>query len=155
MNKGEEFELIVEKLYRKMGYKTERRKIVKGVSGAQHEIDVYAYKNFLIKKGIAVECKWRENLEIGKKELARFLLVLQDTKIKEGHMVTNSFYSEQTKLLARRYDIKLIDGYMLKKLLKKYSIDFELSSKNFDVLKIIEKIILPTLDFLSYGMIND
>ena len=151
MEKGERFEFIVGKLYSEMGYKVERRKIIKGVSGAKHEIDLYAYKNSFIKKQIAVECKWRENVEIGKKELANFFLVLQDTKIKEGHMVTNSFYSNQAKILGKKYGIKLIDGYMLKKLLKKYSIDFDLNSREFGILKILEKIIFPALDLLSYS----
>jgi restriction system protein len=151
MNKGEEFEEVIEKLYRRMGYKVERRKIIKGVSGAKHEIDLYAYKNSLVKKKIAVECKWRENLGIGKKEVAAYLLVLQDIGIKEGHIVTNSLYSKQAELLAKKYNIKLIDGNTLKKLLRKYSIDFGFPSKNSGLLKVIEKIIFPTLDFLTYG----
>lgn len=155
MKIGEKFELVIEKLYRKMGYDVERRKIVKGISGVYHEIDLYACKNSLIKKSVAVECKWRENLEVGKKELASFLLVLNDTKIKEGHMVTNSFYSNQAKILAKKYNLKLIDGFILKELLKKYSINFDFQTQNFNFLKIIEKIIFPTLDFLSYGILEE
>ncbi|MEM5834818.1 MAG: restriction endonuclease [Candidatus Aenigmatarchaeota archaeon] len=150
MDKGEKFEILIEKLYRKMGYKVERRKVLRGMSGAYHEIDLYAYKNFLSKK-IAIECKWRENLEVGKKELANFFLVLQDTKIKEGHMVTNSFYSKQAKVLAKSYGIKLIDGGMLKKLLKKYSLDAELPLQDFSFTKILESLIFPAIDFLNYN----
>ncbi|MEM7825861.1 MAG: restriction endonuclease [Candidatus Aenigmatarchaeota archaeon] len=150
MNIGESFELTVEKLYRKMGYEVERRKVVRGVSGAYHEIDLYAYKKSLIIKQVAIECKWRKNLEIGKKEIANFLIVLDDTKIKEGHIVTNSFYSKQAKILAKKYNLKLIDGSMLKKLLKNYSVNFEHETQNFNFLRIIEKIIFPTLEFLTY-----
>ncbi|MEM5793731.1 MAG: restriction endonuclease [Candidatus Aenigmatarchaeota archaeon] len=150
MEKGEKFEILVEKLYKKMGYKVERRKVLRGMSGAYHEVDLYAYKNFLSKK-IAIECKWRENLEVGKKDLANFYLVLQDTKIKEGHMVTNSFYSKQTKILAKSYGIKLIDGKALKDLLKKYSLDTELPSQDFSLTKILESLIFSTIDFLNYN----
>ncbi|OYT41670.1 MAG: hypothetical protein B6U78_02645 [Candidatus Aenigmarchaeota archaeon ex4484_224] len=105
--KGKLFEDLVEEIFKNQGYQTKRNLILEGKSGAKHEIDILAIKG---KKKIAIECKYRENEEkVGKSEFATFLLKLDDLEIKEGYLVTNSYFSDNVLLLAKKYKIKLID----------------------------------------------
>lgn len=128
MNKtgvGKQFERIVGKLYCEMGYDVELQKKMRGISGNEHTVDIYIHRKSFWrgeKDGI-VECKYRdERYSIGKSELADFLLLLDDVHVKEAHMVTNSFFAESALTIADKYNVKLIDGVRLRKLLDKHDL---------------------------------
>ncbi len=124
MEIAERFEGIVGELYSRMGYEVYLQKTVQGKSGAKHGIDVYATKrSFLNGKTVLVEAKYREGDKyIPKRELATFLMVLDDTRIHEGHMITNASFSPQTRTLSKQYNIKLIERDELKRLFRQYNI---------------------------------
>ncbi len=123
---GEEFELTVAKLYERLGHDVEVHKIIKGKSGAEHEVDIYTTKRSLLRqKATLVECKYRDSREyVGKPEIANFVMFMDDIGIKEGHIVTNSYFSEQASLLGRNYSIRMIDGDELLPMFRKYGIRF-------------------------------
>jgi transitional endoplasmic reticulum ATPase len=122
---GKQFEHLVGKLYSEMGYDVEVGKIIKGRSGADYETDVFFHRKSFWrgeKNGI-VECKYRDDKNcVGRSDLADFLLLLDDVKVDEAHLVTNSYFADSVLMIADRYNIKMVDGSGLKKLLDKYNL---------------------------------
>jgi len=125
MDKGREFERAVASLYQQMGFDVETNKVMEGSSGASHEIDLYCSNG---SKRIAVECKCKDKVE--KADIAIFILKLDDLKIKEGHVVVESSFSENAILTAKTYNIHLTDGKELTKLFRKYGVEYKFSSYN-------------------------
>ncbi len=123
MDKGKEFERVVASLYQQMGFEVETNKMMEGLSGASHEIDLYCSNG---SKRIAVECKCKDKVE--KADIAIFILKLDDLKIKEGHVVAESQFSENAILTAKTYNIYLVDGMELTKLFRKYGIEYRFST---------------------------
>ena len=120
---GHEFEEMVAKLFEIKGYKIERNKTMVGKSDVPHEIDIYGKL-----KGIrmAAECKYRSFEEkVGKNDVAIFLMKLDDLKIEEGYMVTNSYFDENAIKIGNYYKIKMVDGKTLKEEFRKYGIPYE------------------------------
>jgi restriction endonuclease Mrr len=141
VERGKEFERIVAQLYERMGFEVETNKLLRGRSGALHEIDVYAVKkcgggrgsggSFGILRGlrkreqeqrICVECKYKNDGDVSKAEVANFLLKMDDLKIKENYVVTNSCLSEQAMIVAKNYGVGAIDGSELTKLCQEYGV---------------------------------
>lgn len=116
-----EFEEMVAKLFELKGYKVEKNKILVGKSGVSHEIDVYSK----LKGGMAVECKYRSCEEkVGKNDVAVFLMKLDDLNIQEAYMVTNSQFDENATKIGRYYNIRMMDGNLLKEEFRKYGIKY-------------------------------
>jgi len=141
MNLSKQFELLVGELYKRKGYRVELNKILRGKSGARHEFDGYCTKG---KKVLAFEAKY-SYLPISLDDFSRFLMAVDDCKIEEAHMVTNSYFSENILSLALRYRIKLIDGNILRKELIKYNLD-SFIAKNDSPFSYFAKIFLDSLD---------
>jgi restriction endonuclease Mrr len=143
VDKGKEFERAVSSLYRQLGFEVEMNKLMEGSSGASHEIDVYCSNG---SKRIAVECKCKDKVE--KADIAIFILKLDDLKIKEGHIVSESSFSENAILTAKTYNIHLTDGKELTQLFKKHGIEYSFSSHSNDPLSYMIRTGLSVLDEL-------
>ncbi len=141
MSLSKQFEILVGELYKRKGYKVELNKVVKGKSGAKHEFDGYCTKG---KRVLAFEAKY-SYLPISLDDFSRFLTAVDDCGIKEAHMVTNSYFSENILSLAIRYNIKLIDGNSLRRELIKYNLDSFIAN-DFSSFSYIIKIFLDSLD---------
>jgi len=119
VHQGNYFESIIGRLYERQDFEVELHKQIEGISGVIHEFDVFVKKR---KREIAIEAKLKNNNEpVSKREFSNFNVKLDDTRIKEGHMVTNSYYSESVMGLARHYNVRLIDGNELMELFRKYN----------------------------------
>jgi hypothetical protein len=135
VERGKEFERIVAQLYERMGFAVETNKLLRGRSGAMHEIDVYAVKkcrgsagilNRFLKRGqeqrICVECKYKNDGDVSKAEVANFLLKTDDLGAKENYVVTNSSFSEQAMIVAKNYGVGAIDGSELGRMCQEYGV---------------------------------
>jgi CRISPR/Cas system CMR subunit Cmr6 (Cas7 group RAMP superfamily) len=136
LERGKEFERIVAQLYERMGFEVETNKLLRGRSGAIHEIDVYAVKKYKKNFGIlrnrsreiCVECKYKNDGDVTKAEIANFLLKTDDLRIKECYVVTNSCFSEYALIVAKNYGVGVIDGSELDGLCKEYGVKNNLCS---------------------------
>ncbi|MEM5790777.1 MAG: restriction endonuclease [Candidatus Aenigmatarchaeota archaeon] len=143
MNISKQFEVLIGELYKRKGYRVELNKIVQGKSGAKHEFDGYCTKK---RKTLVFEAKY-STLPVNLDDFSRFLTAVDDCKIKEAHMVTNSYYSENILSLAIRYNIKLIDGNRLKKELIEYNLDSFIIKNSFSNISFcFAKYLLDSLD---------
>jgi restriction endonuclease Mrr len=143
VDKGKNFEKTVASLYQQMGFEVETNKMMEGSSGASHEIDIYCSNG---SKRIAIECKCKDKVE--KADIAVFILKLDDLKIKEGHVVSESCFSENAILTAKTYNICLVDGKELTKLFKKYGIEYRFSTRSNDPLSYMIRSSVNLLDEL-------
>jgi hypothetical protein len=124
-----QFENLICELYRRKGYTVEPQKTLVGKSGAKHRLDGYCSKGKIFKKSLAIEAKYSANgWPVSMDDFSRFLTALEDCNIPEGHMITNSYFSENIVNLALSYNVKLVDGSQLKKELKKYDLSQAISS---------------------------
>jgi restriction endonuclease Mrr len=117
---GRRFEQLVGDLYSLRGYSVEKNVLVRGKSGALHEVDLYGErrKGRILGKGclerLAIECKYRGSFEtVGKSEVASFVFKVKDADMGSGAVVTNSTFSSNACMVASFNDIKLIDGESL------------------------------------------
>lgn len=120
-NTGYDFEEVVASLYMRKGFSVEKNKLMTGKSGVIYELDIYGEKDGLT---LAVECKYKSHQKVGLEEIALFLLKLDDLDIKEGHFLTNSSFTNNAELVAKKYNIKLVDGEELKGELRKHGIKY-------------------------------
>jgi transitional endoplasmic reticulum ATPase len=119
-----QFEVLIGELYSRKGYQVELQKTVVGRSGAEHKFDGYCLKGRFRKRPMAFEAKYSANgLPVRVDDFSRFLTALDDCRIPEGHIVTNTYFSDNILSLAITYDIKLIDGNQLRKELRKYGLE--------------------------------
>lgn len=150
MGLEKEFELLVAELYRRKGYKVELEKTLVGESGAYHRFDSYCTKGFLNKKILALEAKYSAiGLPVRLDDFCRFVTAVNDCEIREAHMVTNSYFSENILSLAIAYNIRLVDGETLRKELRKYRMDEIISTSGEILVKIgipIAKLVLDSID---------
>jgi len=100
---GEKLEEAVEMIFQARGFKTFRRRRLKGKSGTINEIDVLAKKG---DKVIAVECK---NLAtaIGQDHVRNFCFKLNELNIKKGYFASNSEFTSGARQLAQQRNITL------------------------------------------------
>jgi len=126
---GKKFEGIVGKLYEKMGFTVEINKLLKGRSGALHEIDVYAVKKGLRSREVCIECKYKNDGDVTKAEVANFLLKTDDLRIKDSCVITNSSFSSQAAKVIENYGMNSIDGSELSRLCREHNVKNKLCSK--------------------------
>lgn len=150
MKDGDLLENLTMQLYERMGFQTEQKVILQGRSGSIHEIDVIAKKKSWRKeKVIFTECKFRSNgYIVGKADLAKFLLALDDIGQKNASVITNSFYSDNAVKIADRYNLTLVNGDRLRKLCGDYKIPYNIAaSANTPV----EYLVKTVFDILEIG----
>ena len=124
MSYARQFEVLIGELYRRKGYQVELQKTIKGVSGAEHRFDGYCVKGKFRKKSLVFEAKYSMNgSPVRIDDFSRFLTAVDDCRIPEGHMITNTYFSDNLISLAVTYNIRLIDGKQLRKELTKYRLD--------------------------------
>lgn len=105
-----QFEKLVEAVYRKLGYKVQRR------GGAKPDGGI----DLLIQKGEetkAVQCKHWKAWNVGVKQVREFLGALTDAKIEKGIFITLNGYSEDAKRLAEKHGIEIINETGLSRML--------------------------------------
>jgi transitional endoplasmic reticulum ATPase len=81
-------------------------------------------------------------------DFSRFLTAVDDCRIPEAHMITNSYFSDNILSLAITYNIKLIDGEQLRKDLQKYGMDDVIIKNDLlnNVCIPVAKLILDSID---------
>ncbi len=111
----QDYERFVQNVYQmlsdaegKKSIKVERNVKLKGISGQEHQIDVYwKYKQAGIIHEIAVECKlYKQNVGVGK--IRDFQSVLTDVPGLRGVFATKSGYQSGAKRIAQTYNIGLL-----------------------------------------------
>ena len=115
-------EELVERLFRSMGYETQKNAIIEGKSGAKHEIDVLAiYKAPLHEDKVAIECKHHQN-PVNKDVIMKLKQIIDDTSINKGIIVSTSGFTSGAIKLSNQSGIKLMDRHELEKSLEKEGI---------------------------------
>lgn len=114
-NLGIKLEEVIETILKHRGFSTQRRLKLKGISGALHEIDVFAKQKNQV---IAVECKnYSRDSIIGIKEIRDFQSKLNDLHYNgDAIFVTYATFSLDAITYANKYNIKLWDGDTLSKI---------------------------------------
>lgn len=108
---GHDFEDLVERLIKKLGFITEERK-----KNADGGIDIRAINEKPILKGTyIIQCK-RYNNTISESIIRDLYGVVISERANKGILITNSKFSKQAKEFAKNLQIELIDGNELVKL---------------------------------------
>jgi len=149
MSSSKKFEILIGKLYERKGYKVELNKVLKGRSGALHEFDGYCTKKG---KELVFEAKYISR-PVSLDDFSRFLTAVDDCKIEEAHLITNSYFSENVLNLASTYKIKLFDGEKLKAELKKYGLEGFI--RRDTLFSLLAKIIVGYFDKKAFSKIFD
>jgi len=149
MKDGEILENLTAQLYKKMGFDVEQNIILKGKSGSIHQIDIIAKKGSFRKKKIFIECKYRgDSYYVGKADLSKFFLSLDELNQRNAVFVTNSEYTKNALLVAKTYNLDLIDGEGLKNACRKYGIKYNIPDGSNDP---VEYLVKTAFDFLGIG----
>lgn len=113
--KGVSFEKKVALLYQKLGYIDVEHNIIerKFFDRDKWQIDIRyidPYKKLII----YAECKYKENgRKVTRKEISNFIFVLRNglnVGMNQGEFITNTAYDEGAIRLARKYELKIING---------------------------------------------
>lgn len=111
---GHDFEDLVEKLIKQLGFITEERK-----RSADGGIDIKAINEQPILKGLyIIQCK-RCSSNISESIIRDLYGVVTSERANKGILITNSKFSKQAKNFAKNLPIELIDGNRLIELLEK------------------------------------
>jgi len=109
---GTRLEELVDEILRASGYTTERNKILRGASGARHEIDILARRSRTV---LIVECKnYAESRKVGKGDVEKFVQKLSDLGVNNGLFVTNTSFTKDAVRVAEANRVELWDGETLK-----------------------------------------
>ncbi|GBE18730.1 restriction endonuclease [archaeon BMS3Abin16] len=115
---GDNLERLVEELFRKKGYKTEKNVYLEGKSRTKHEIDVLAViKGPLHEDKILIECK-AHNQPIGKDAVMKLKHIVEDVGANVGIVISVSGFTSGAIQFANEVNIDLMDGHELEKELK-------------------------------------
>ena len=150
MDKGKEFENIVSELFERDGWRTETRKRIVGMSGAEHEIDVYGERGRLRERRMAAECKFKVGHNVSKGEVSQFLVKIEDigTDI-DAYFVTNSRFSSYAESIAGMYGIAILGNQELSSALKKYGLSHHLEFLETYRQSPFAKALIETIDALE------
>lgn len=112
---GHDFEDLVEKLIRKMGFITEERK-----RSSDGGVDIKAINEQPILKGVyIIQCK-RYEKPIGEPIIRDLFGVISSERANKGILITNAVFSKAAERFAENKQIELIDGYKLAELFEKH-----------------------------------
>lgn len=112
---GHQFEDLVERLIKKMGFVTEERKIT-----SDGGVDIKAVNEQPLFGGkYIIQCK-RHTGPIGEPTIRDLYGVVASERANKGILITNSHFTKTAKDFARAKPLELIDGEKLSTLLDKY-----------------------------------
>jgi len=115
--KGLELEKLVAELFRRKGYDVIHNIKLKGRSGVEHQIDVYAeYKCPLHLSRIIIECKAYDK-PINKEIVMKLIQIVNDLGVDKGILITTSYFTPDAVSTAEGYNIELWDSAKLNELL--------------------------------------
>ena len=126
-----QFELVVELVFRKVGYGVQRR----GGANPDGGIDLVIEKDG---EQTAVQCKHRKIWNVGVKTVREFLGALTDSGIKKGALIILGGFTGAAKQLANKHRIEIIDEKELARLLE--AVDARFDPEFLAILKSKEKI---------------
>lgn len=114
---GHEFEALIEKLVRKMGFITKERKLT-----ADGGIDILAISSMPMFEGkYVIQCK-RCSSPVGASILRDLYGVVHSENANKGILITTSSFTKAAIDFAKDKQLELIDGEKLKTLLSKYGL---------------------------------
>lgn len=112
---GHDFEDLVEKLIRKMGFVTEERK-----KSADGGVDLKVVnENPILKGSYIIQCK-RYLKPIGESVIRDLYGVVTSERANKGILITNSSFTRSSKMFASNKPIELIGGVQLQDLIEQY-----------------------------------
>lgn len=115
--KGLELEKLISQLFSSKGYDIVHNVKLKGRSGVEHQIDVYAeYKCPLHLSRIIIECKAYDK-PINKEMVMKLAQEVDDLGIDKGILITTSYFTPDAVTTAEGYNIELWDSTKLNELL--------------------------------------
>ena len=115
--KGAEFEELIAKLFSSRGYEVKRGVWMRGRSGVEHQIDIYAeFKAPLHTSRLIIECKAYDR-PVDKDVVMKLIHEVQDLGVDKGILVTTSYFTPDAESVARGYNIELWDLGRVKELL--------------------------------------
>jgi len=121
--KGLELERLVAYLFKAKGYDVRHNVKMRGRSGVEHQIDVYAeYRASLHVSKVIVECKSYDK-PIDKDVVMKLIHEVDDLGVDKGVLITTSYFTPDAISTAQGYNIELWDGVKLKELLGEASIE--------------------------------
>jgi len=107
--KGVELEKLVAQLFKSKGYDVMHNIKLKGRSGVEHQIDVYAeYKCPLHLSRIVIECK-AYDMPINKDIVMKLIQEVSDLGVDKGILVTTSYFTPDAVSTASGYNVDLWD----------------------------------------------
>ncbi|AGK61147.1 hypothetical protein Asulf_01147 [Archaeoglobus sulfaticallidus PM70-1] len=107
--KGVELEKLVAQLFKSKGYDVMHNVKLKGRSGVEHQIDVYAeYKCPLHLSRIVIECKAYDT-PINKDIVMKLIQEVLDLGVDRGILVTTSYFTPDAVSTANGYNVDLWD----------------------------------------------
>lgn len=116
--KGLELEELIARLFAAKGYDIKHNVKLRGRSGVQHQIDIYAeYKAPLHISRIIIECKSHDK-PIDKEIVVKLIYEVNDLGVDKGILVTTSYFTPDAVSTAEGYNIDLWDGSKLSEFLK-------------------------------------
>lgn len=115
--RGLKLEKRITECFKAKGYNVEHNIKLRGRSGVEHQIDVYAeYKAPLHTSKIVVECKSYDQ-PIDKDIVMKLVHEVDDLGMDKGILVTTSYFTTDAVSTAQGYNIELWDNQKLKDLL--------------------------------------
>ena len=130
---GTKFELKVAKILEAYGYKVRHNVLVKGVSGAEHQIDVIAeHRGTLHRDFLVVECKaYGKGHNIEKDILMKQLNICNEIGYGGIMIFTTSDFMSGCITIAQQYNhVTLVNGDMVDSLAQNIDIDDQSESKS-------------------------
>jgi hypothetical protein len=122
-DKGLELERLVTNLFKAKGYDARHNVKMRGRSGVEHQIDVYAeYRAPLHVSKIIVECKSYDK-PIDKDVVMKLIHEVEDLGVDKGILVTTSYFTPDAISTAQGYNVELWDGAKLRELLREVPIE--------------------------------
>ena len=114
-----QFEKLIEILYRKQGYRVERR----GGANADGGIDLVLTEGS--GQRVAVQCKHWKKWDIGVPKVRELVGAMTDAKIGKGILVTISDYTNEAKVLADRNNIEIVNHSALAATLERLNAHYD------------------------------
>jgi len=121
--KGLNLEKLVTRLFQSKGYEVRHNVTLKGKSGVEHQIDVYAeFKAPLHTSKVIVECKSYDK-PVEKDVVMKLIYEVQDLGVDKGILVTTSYFTADAALTAEGYNVDLWEGNKLGELIREINVE--------------------------------
>lgn len=121
--KGISLENLVVEVLQSKGYEVKHNVTLRGRSGVEHQIDVYAeFRAPLHTSKMIVECKSHDK-PVGKDAVIKLVYEVQDLGVDKGILVTTSYFTADAVSIAGSYNVDLWDGVKLSELRSELTLD--------------------------------